>query len=81
MIEPVGLAFGPRRVMGHAVQRAIVHQVNVHQTVLVVIQDRRARAIRLDDVRDPRVAKLLDEIRETGGGRDVLKTARPAGRG
>ena len=61
-IKPVRLSRPTRRRMRDAFQWAGVHQVKIHQAVAVVIQPDSTSSVGLENVGDPPVAVLVDEI-------------------
>ena len=60
-VPPAFATHGARRVMRHTVQRTRVHNIKIHEPVSVIIQPATAGAVGLNDVRDFRIAELVDK--------------------
>jgi hypothetical protein len=48
--------------MRHTIERTGIHEIEVHESIPVIVKDRHSRAVGLDDVCDPRITELVYEI-------------------
>ena len=66
------LAGRARGVVGDAIERAGIHQEQIHEAVSVVIQPAASGAVGFEDVGDFRIAELVDKSEARPGG-DILE--------